>query len=57
MIIKNAYVYTENHEFHKKDIVIQNERIVENVCSEMQQEIIDATGLYAIHSLSRSRRT
>lgn len=50
MIIKNAYVYTKDHEFHKRDIIIQNERITENLNLNAQEEI-DAEGLYAIPAL------
>lgn len=54
MIIKNAFVYTENHEFQKRDIAIQNERIksiTETIYSNTQEEALDAEGLYAIPGL------
>ncbi|MDE7265916.1 MAG: N-acetylglucosamine-6-phosphate deacetylase [Lachnospiraceae bacterium] len=51
MRIKNANVYTKNHKFQKKDLVIHNERIVEYVPLNEEEEIIDAAGLYAIPAL------
>ncbi len=51
MIIKNTYVYTENHEFHKQDITIHNGRIAGNVSPQQQEDIIDGEGLYAIPAL------
>lgn len=51
MRIENANVYTKNHKFQKKDLVIHNERIVENASVNQEEEIIDAEGLYAIPAL------
>lgn len=51
MIIKNAYVYTEKHEFYKKNVTIHNGRIVTNVRSYEQEEVIDGEGLFAIPGL------
>lgn len=51
MRIKNANVYTKDHKFQKKDLVIHNGRIVENVPLDEEEEIIDAAGLYAIPAL------
>lgn len=51
MIIKNVYAYTKEHKFCKKDIVIHNERITENVFLSESKEVIDGTGLFAIPGL------
>lgn len=51
MRIKNANVYTKDHKFQKKDLVIHNERIVENGSVNQEEEIIDANGLFAIPAL------
>lgn len=51
MIIRNANVYIKNKEFKKKDIIIHNGRIAENVHSGSREEIINAEGLYAIPGL------
>lgn len=51
MRIKNANVYTKDRKFQKKDLIIHNERIVENASANEEEEIIDAAGLYAIPAL------
>lgn len=56
MIIRNALVYTANHQFEKKDIVIKGEKIADIVsCEEnsliSEEEMIDAEGLCAIPGL------
>lgn len=51
MIIKNVYAYTGEHKFCKKDIIIHNERITEDIFSSEQEEVIDGTGLFAIPGL------
>ena len=50
MIIKNAYVYKRDYKFHKKDIYIKEDRIIERPISD--EEVIDATDLYAIPGLT-----
>lgn len=51
MIIKNVYAYTKHHEFCKKDIIIHNGRITEDILPFEQKEVIDGTGLFAIPGL------
>lgn len=53
MIIKNAYVYTTEHVFEKKDIFLKGERFSEDMGMEAMAEeaVIDAEGLYAIPGL------
>ncbi len=51
MIIKNASVYTPEHQFSLQDIVIRGERIVENTSVLPDEEILDATGLLALPGL------
>lgn len=62
MIIKNAYVYTTNHEFEKKDIYIKDKKFCDagsyeavrtegEAAVSMQEKLIDAEGLYAIPGL------
>ncbi len=50
MIIKNALVFTENYNFTKKDIFIDEDRISSSANEET--DIIDAQGLYAIPGLT-----
>ena len=50
MIIKNAKVYKENNTFEVQDIYIENELITGEEASN--DEVIDATGLYAIPGLT-----
>ena len=50
MIIKNAKVYKENNTFEVQDIYIENELITVKEASN--DEVIDATGLYAIPGLT-----
>ena len=51
MIIKNAMVYTPQHVFAKGDIVIRGGRIAFGAAPQLDEEIIDAEGLYALPSL------
>lgn len=55
MIIRNALVYTIQHRFEKKDILIREGRIEEvSVCGKQFSdagEMVDAEGLYAIPGL------
>ncbi|HJD20882.1 MAG TPA: N-acetylglucosamine-6-phosphate deacetylase [Candidatus Gemmiger faecigallinarum] len=51
MIIKNAMVYTPQHVFAKGDIVIRGGRIVFGAAPQLDEEIIDAEGLYALPGL------
>ena len=51
MIIKNASVYTPEHKFERQDIVIRNERIVQDISLLPDEQIIDATGLLALPGL------
>jgi len=56
MIIRNALVYTANHQFEKKDIVIKDEKISDILSKEVassisEEEMIDAEGLCAIPGL------
>lgn len=50
MIIKNTFIYTSDHNFHKGDINIFKDRIVKDPQKE-DSMIIDGTGLYAIPGL------
>lgn len=55
MIIRNALVYTTNHEFEKKDILTEGERISEiRECGEVpaaSESVIDGEGMYVIPGL------
>ena len=55
MIIKNAFVYTEEHEFKKKDILVSGERIIQiadyNEYQEGDSCIIDGEECFAIPGL------
>ncbi len=51
MIIKNAMVYTPQHVFAKGDIVIRGGRIAFGAAPQLDEEIIDAEGLYALPGL------
>ena len=51
MIIKNAMVCTPQHVFAKGDIVIRGGRIVFGAAPQLDEEIIDAEGLYALPGL------
>ena len=51
MIIKNAMVYTPQHVFAKGDIIIRGGRIVFGAAPQLDEEIIDAEGLYALPGL------
>lgn len=51
MIIKNAMVYTPQLVFAKGDIVIRGGRIVFGAAPQLDEEIIDAEGLYALPGL------
>ena len=51
MIIKNALVYTPEQAFVRKDLVIRNERIVFGAAPQLNEEVIDAEGLYALPGL------
>lgn len=54
MIIQGALVFTTNHIFEKKDILMQNDRIMEVLDPgewELPDEIMDGEGLYAIPGL------
>lgn len=50
MIIKNAFVFSENNQFEKNHIYIQGERICHSV--DPDAETIEAEGLYAIPGLT-----
>ncbi len=50
MLIKNAKVFQDNHEFAIGDIVINGDRIAEHLVED--DVIIDAEGLYAIPGLT-----
>ena len=51
MIIKNATVFTPQHTFTKGDIIIRNGRIVFGATPQLNEEVIDAEGLYALPGL------
>ena len=54
MLIKGALVFTTNHIFEKKDILVQNDRIMEVLDPgewELPDDMIDGEGLYAIPGL------
>ena len=55
MVIKNAYAYTTEHQFEKKDLFIQNGRFAEEKSDEAgrkpDEEVLDADGLYAVPGL------
>ncbi len=54
MIIKGALVFTTNHIFEKKDIMIENERIMGVLNPgewELPDDILDGEGLYAFPGL------
>ncbi len=55
MIIKNAQAYTTNHEFEKKDILLEEERILKladgTEAERTEDTVLDAEGLYAIPGL------
>lgn len=55
MIVKNAYAYTTEHQFEKKDLFIKNGRFTdEKLCEDGREpdaEVIDADGMYAIPGL------
>ncbi|MDO4487678.1 MAG: N-acetylglucosamine-6-phosphate deacetylase [Eubacteriales bacterium] len=56
MIIKNAEVYTKDHKFEKKDILIKDEKIERlaepgSLCASCGGEVIDAEGMYVIPGL------
>ena len=51
MIIKNATVFTPQHTFAKGDIIIRNGRIVFGATPQLNEEVIDAEGLYALPGL------
>lgn len=55
MIVKNALVYTTEHRFEKKDILIKNERITELVehGTQLPEDVlvIDGEGFYVIPAL------
>lgn len=51
MIIKNAYVYTQDHKFKQGDIFIRNGRIVPFTQHEQGEQTVDAAGLYALPGL------
>lgn len=61
MIIKNAMVYTQDHKFEPKEIVIRDGRFweqkeakngeAESTGMESSEEVLDAEGLYAIPGL------
>ena len=51
MIVKNAMVYTPQHTFAKGDIVIRDGRIVFGATPQLNEEVIDAEGLYALPGL------
>ncbi len=53
MIIKNGTVYCEDLEFHKKDVYIENHKIISisDQCTIKDDKIVDATGLYVIPGL------
>lgn len=55
MIIKNAYVYKEDYKFFKDDIIVLDDRIVQDNydmrSASSDEKIIDASGLYAIPGL------
>ena len=51
MIIKNAMVCTPQHVFAKGDIVIRGGRIAFGAAPQLDEEIIDAEGLYALPGL------
>ena len=50
MVIKNAFVYTEEGKFEKKDIYICGEKFADKPSE--QEEIVDADGCYAIPGLT-----
>lgn len=52
MIIKNANVYTENHQFEEKDVAVKDGRFTGHVQPEEEEDLfIDAKGLYMIPGL------
>ena len=51
MIIKNALVYTPEQAFVRKDLIIRDERIVFGATPQLNEEVIDADGLYALPGL------
>ncbi|SEW26538.1 N-acetylglucosamine-6-phosphate deacetylase [[Clostridium] fimetarium] len=51
MIIKNGLIYTENFNFEKKDLFIENNRIVESYADLNDITEIDASGNYIIPGL------
>lgn len=52
MIIKHANVYTENHQFEEKNVVIKDGKFVDSSLKEAQDsELVDAQGLYMIPGL------
>ncbi len=55
MIIKNALVYTTNHIFEEKDILVNGERIIDirerRDVQKTDETVIDAEGLYMIPGL------
>ena len=52
MIVKNAHVYTENHQFEEKDVVVKNGRFADSLQGDTKEDsIIDAQGLYMIPGL------
>ena len=52
MIIKNAAVYQEDGVFQVTDLYIKKDRIVSQDSSPSSDEVLDATGLYAIPGLT-----
>ena len=51
MIIKNAMIYTPQHIFARGDLIIRDGRIVHGAVPRLNEEVIDAEGLYALPGL------
>lgn len=52
MILKNAFVFNENNQFEKKDIMLSKDLIVDNDTHVSHDEVIDFSGCYAIPGLT-----
>lgn len=51
MVIQGARVYSRNHKFEEKTIVIRDRRITEDACGDSAGTVLDASGLFAIPGL------
>ncbi len=52
MIIKNALVFNESNQFEDNDIIIANDIIATSSTGTVHDEVLDATGCYAIPGLT-----